>query len=128
MSDSMLSLEYAVLQVPDVEKAVEHYREVLGFSVDWVFGEPMVRAGCGKQLQLSRGRGVLCFRVDDLDRLHTNYQASGARIVAAPARNSDSGMREMDVEDENGNLLRFVQAIAEPVAADANEVEDCPCQ
>ncbi|HEX8550884.1 MAG TPA: VOC family protein [Abditibacteriaceae bacterium] len=123
MSDSMFALEYAVLHTPDVEKAVEYYQEVLGFSVDWVFGKPPVAAGCGVQLQFSRGRSLLCFRVDDVDALHQNYRDSGAKIVAAPSNNSDSQMREMDIEDSEGNLLRFVQ----PLHAKAETSNDCPC-
>lgn len=132
MSDAMLELEYAVLKVPDVAKTADYYREVLGFSVDWMFGDPPTQAGCASRLWFSRTRSLLCFRVDDVEALHSNYQASGAKIVAAPALNEDSGLLEMEVEDGDGHLLRFVQAVAEEDAAPEEEEpaddESCPCE
>ena len=132
MSDAMLDLEYAVLKVSDVTKTADYYREVLGFSVDWMFGDPPTQAGTASRLWFSRTRSLLCFRVDDLEALHSNYQASGAKIVAAPAMNEDSGHLEMEVEDGDGHLLRFVQHVtAEDGSAlpdaPAND-DECPCQ
>lgn len=127
MIEPMLELESAILKVPNVEKTADYYREVLGFSIDWMFGDPPTQAGCASRLVFSRTSSVLCFRVNNLDALHENYRASGANIVASPALNEDTGQREMEIEDCNGHHLRFVQSAEIPVAPPEPD-EDCPCQ
>jgi catechol 2,3-dioxygenase-like lactoylglutathione lyase family enzyme len=114
-------LGWAVLGVQNVEATSDYYREVLGFPIDFMFGDPPVHAGGSSNLHFARGKTVLCFVVSDLDSLHDNYQSSGAKIIAKPYLNQDSGMREMDVEDCNGYVLRFSQLLH-----DANE-EDGAC-
>jgi len=120
MTEAMLELEGAVLKVQDVEKTADYYREVLGFSIDWMFGDPPTQAGSRSQVIFSRTASLLSFRVNDLDGLYRNYQNSGARITASPALNVDSGQREMDVEDCDGHVLRFVEKLG--AAEDAAQV------
>lgn len=127
MIEPMLELESAVLKVSNVERTADYYREVLGFSIDWMFGEPPTQAGCSARLVFSRTHSVLCFRTNNLDILHDNYQSSGAHILAPPALNEDSGQREMDVEDCDGHILRFVQTV-EPEEQTLEIGEECPCK
>lgn len=135
MTEPMLELESAVLKVQDVAKTVDYYREVLGFSIDWMFGEPPTQAGCSSQLVFSRTHSVLCFRVNNLDALFRNYQTSGAKILATPSLNVDSGQREMDVEDCDGHVLRFTEKVSSEEEAEQvmtaeleDEGEECPCE
>jgi predicted enzyme related to lactoylglutathione lyase len=118
-------LGWTVLHVDDIEKTTEHYREVLGFPIDFVFGDPPVHAASATNVHFSRGKSLTYFLVADLDTLYENYQVSGAKIVAEPYVNSDSGMREMDVEDCNGHLLRFGERLLE---SDEKPGGDCGCQ
>lgn len=135
MTEPMLELEGAVLKVQNVERTADYYREVLGFSIDWMFGDPPTQAGCRSELIFSRTQSVLCFRVNNLDALFRNYQSSGAKILQSPALNVDSGQREMDVEDCDGHVLRFVEKVAAEedselvMTAELEEAgEECPCE
>jgi predicted enzyme related to lactoylglutathione lyase len=104
-------LAWAVLGVQDVAATSDYYREVLGFSIDFIFGSPPVHAGSSSNIHFARSKTIFCFIVPDIETLHENYLDSGAKIVAPPYINHDSGMREMDVEDCNGYILRFSQPI-----------------
>ena len=44
--------------------------------------------------------------VDDVDLLHAEYRANGAKIVQTPT-NFSWGRREMNVEDLDGHRLRL---------------------
>lgn len=118
-----------VLGVHNVRQAAEHYRDVLGFSLDPVDGvfqpspdEPggvyaiVKRAGVWLHLQIRRGerpkppraafeRDVYLY-VDDVDALHLELQRRGATVRSAPAM-TPHGIRELVVEDLNGYRIAF---------------------
>lgn len=115
-----------VLGVPDVGAAVTHYRDRLGFDVDFVYGEPPDHAGISlgdwtvqaAVLQLTRASGLRRRRArrpvgwtyvkvgDDIDARYADHVARGAEIVD-PLRTHPWGMREYAVADPWGNVLRF---------------------
>lgn len=120
------------LVVPDVEAAVAHYRDKLGFRSCGVYGKQPEQFGivdraegqgfhfkstasCGTgQGRRNRecpgvgGGGTIeaYIRVADADRLHADYVRRGARIVQPPT-NRDYHQREFMVEDHLGNILCF---------------------
>jgi uncharacterized glyoxalase superfamily protein PhnB len=118
-----------VLQVEDVAAAVGYYRDVLGFEVDFVFGEPPVHArvsagdrerGTAVRLRLvpsegggaRRDRGYVWTHVGkDLDGLFAKYRAAGAEIVSEPA-DKPWGLREFRLRDPDGHLHCFAAELA----------------
>jgi catechol 2,3-dioxygenase-like lactoylglutathione lyase family enzyme len=106
-----------VFVVRDVARSVEHYRDVLGFSVAFTYREPVVYAGVERgslliHLQAASetarqpGQGSVYAFVDDVDALHGELAARGARIVKPP-QTYDYGMRDFDIRDLDGNQLGF---------------------
>ena len=100
-----------ILSVRDLPIAIDYYVNVLGFAVDW--GGPHVIAS------VSRGRCALFLveqdqghpgawvwtGVNDVEKLHEEYRARGAKIRQAPT-NFDWAL-EMQIEDPDGNVIRF---------------------
>ena len=107
----------SVLVVQDVARSVEHYRDVLGFRVEFTYGDPAIYAGVVRDnvlihLQAARetkrqpGHSSIDIFVTDVDTLHAELAARGARTRSAP-QDYDYGMRDFAVEDLDGNHLAF---------------------
>ncbi len=107
----------AILAVSDVPATVRYYKDVLGFSNEWFWGEPATFGG------VSRGDVGVMFHlqphlqphvaghehyifVRDVDALYKEHQASGALIID-PIADRPWGLREYFVRDLNGYHLRF---------------------
>jgi predicted enzyme related to lactoylglutathione lyase len=100
-----------ILNVADMSISVRYYVDVLGFkNAEWGTGDftsvNRDRAG----IYLCRGRqgrpGTwVWIGVEDVERLHEEYQASGAKILHAPV--NYPWAYEMKVEDPDGHVLRF---------------------
>jgi len=100
-----------ILRVSSLAASIEHYLNVLGFSLDWEHP-----AGVAS---VSRGRAhiMLCegdqgnfgtwvwIGVGDAGRLHEEYKASGASIRLPPS--NFPWALEMHVQDPDGHVLRF---------------------
>ena len=120
MSDSpAISLRDAatLFVVEDVLRSVEHYRDVLGFRVEFTYGEPTFYAGVERDnvaihLQASRetkrqpGHGAINVFVTGVDALYQELKARGARTTEEPA-DRPYGMRDFDIVDLDGNQLCF---------------------
>jgi uncharacterized glyoxalase superfamily protein PhnB len=118
-----------VLAVPDVSKTVAYYRDVLGFHIDFVHGDPPVHARvcadptCSSPTvhirfePLDHGGSVspsvyLWLHVGNgLDRLFHVYRDRGVKIVREPG-DRPWGLRQFIVEDCNGYLLSFSAEVA----------------
>ena len=111
-----------VFVVRDVSRSVAHYRDVLGFRVEFTYGEPAVYAGVERggvliHLQASSdtprqpGQGALYAFVTGLDALYQDLKAKGARTRGEP-QDYPYGMRDFDVEDLDGNRLSFGESKA----------------
>jgi GNAT superfamily N-acetyltransferase len=106
----------AILPVPDVTAAVDHYHRILGFNVDFLWQNPPTHAGvsrekAGVQFTLNPARAIKCqtelfFFVEGLDDLYATHRHSGAHIVSS-IENKPWGMREYTVRDLWGHELRF---------------------
>lgn len=114
-----------VLPVADVESAAAWFRDLLGFEIEFLWGDPpshgRVRlgvagsAGWGQPIFIHVGRsampivacGELRIHVGyGLDALHERCCAHGARILAAPA-DQPWGLREFLLATPDGHRLRL---------------------
>jgi uncharacterized glyoxalase superfamily protein PhnB len=120
-----------VFLVDDVLATVSYYRDVLGFEIDFVYGEPPTYGS------VSRDDAVLNFRKSDppgrrngviragpgngidayvvvsgVDSLCDEYRANGALVITSPLP-QDYGMKEFKLEDTNGYILVFAEEMAE---------------
>jgi len=114
---SMMVGAATVFVVSDVAKSLEHYRDTLGFTVTFQYGNPtfyvclcrdevalhLLAAAKTKRLP---GNGGICVFVKEVDAVHAELAARGAKVVKAP-QNYDYGMRDFDVVDLDGNQLVF---------------------
>ena len=107
-----------VLPVADVVTSAEYFRDVLGFDIDFLHGNPPVHgrvvAGDSVYIHLARAlpeevrpSGELRIHVGhDLDGLFETYQALGVSVVFVPV-SQPWGLREFAVREINGHVLRF---------------------
>ncbi|HEV8583352.1 MAG TPA: VOC family protein [Methylomirabilota bacterium] len=107
-----------IFAVRDVPKSVAHYRDVLGFHVEFTYGEPAAYAGLERDAALIHlqaategtrqpGQGAVYVFVDaDVDAFYEELKSRGARTLKAP-QTYDYGMRDFDIQDLDGNHLTF---------------------
>ncbi len=112
-----------ILVVRDIQKSVAYYRDRLGFTVDFTYGEPPSYAGVYRgsvllhlqaesQADRSPGGSAVYLSVEDADRTHAELRERGARIEKEP-QDYPYGLRDFDVRDLDGNRL----VIASPTEA-----------
>jgi len=109
-----LSRPIPIFDVGNLKSSQRYYRDSLGFKVDWEYGEPpnfgsVTRAattiflcqGCEEP----GGSWVMVFAAD-VDRLYGELQGKGA-IIKQPPTDEPWRLREMQVADPDGNVIRF---------------------
>ena len=101
------------LTVADVERAQQHYRDALGFEIEWLYPGKEIGAA-------SRGNVAIFFRkreppfepvvhwvfAEDIDATYQELKSSGANIVDT-LENKSWGLRQFTVTDLDGNLFYF---------------------
>jgi len=113
-----LSCPRPILHVRSLHASQRYYRDSLGFKIDWEYGDPpdfgsvsrgdtalFMCQGC----QGNPGSWMMIF-TPSVDRLHEELARKGA-IIKLPPTNMPWGMREMQVADLDGNVIRFGSAI-----------------
>ncbi len=106
-----------VFVVRDMAKSLEHYRDALGFTITFQYGQPIFYAClcrddvslhllAAHQTKRLAGNGGICVFVKDVDSVHAELVARGAKVIKPP-QNYDYGMREFNVVDLDGNHLTF---------------------
>src|SRR5262249_24414884 len=139
-----LSRSDAILAVADVVAAVRYYRDKLGFTGEWLWGDPPDFGGVtwGKVgvmfcLQPNLAAKIEChqhaFLVSGIDRLHERHRATGLEVIS-PLEAKPWGLREYTVRDLNGYHLRFGEPItthatttpAKPLPENVRVVERLP--
>ena len=106
-----------VFVVSNIAPSIEHYRDVLGFTVTFRYGDPTFYAClCRDEVALHLlaahrthrlpGNGGICVFVRDVDAVHAELVSRGANVVKPP-QDYDYGMRDFDVTDLDGNQLTF---------------------
>ncbi len=110
-----------VLPVPDVAEAADWFVRVLGFDIDFLFGEPTpvhgrVKAGDGRwgspvYIHLQRREGAItpCGETrlhvgHDIDALHAHAALQGATVLQPPV-DQPWGLREMVLQAPGGHRL-----------------------
>lgn len=102
----------------DVQAAIDHYVDTLGFELDFTWGEPVEIAGVSlgeAQIFLARGTPQpngchLHFVIGDADAAYAEHRASGADIVVEIG-DREYGLRDYTVRDLGGYTLDFGQYI-----------------
>jgi catechol 2,3-dioxygenase-like lactoylglutathione lyase family enzyme len=104
-----------IFTVRDLAASVAHYCDALGFTVTFQYGEPAFYAClCRDEVSLhlrsgtrwTPGNGAIAVFVKDVDALHEELIARGAKVLKPP-QNYAYGMRDFNVADPDGNQLTF---------------------
>jgi uncharacterized glyoxalase superfamily protein PhnB len=104
----------SVFQVASVDTALRYYKEVLGFTEDFRFGDYAgVKLGdacihlCSHSVhQRPIGGGTIYVFCDEVDSYFAEIVAKGAVVKSEP-RDYDYGMRDFMTVDPDGNHLAF---------------------
>ena len=118
------------LLVHEVVPAAEHYRDRLGFEIEFLYGKPPFYASVrrdGVSLHLKHvdkpelgrsnraaGDGSIdvYIHTEDVDSLYEELKTRGAKIVGE-LEAKPWGLKEFEVEASGGYVLCFAQRIAE---------------
>jgi uncharacterized glyoxalase superfamily protein PhnB len=113
----MMTTAATVFTVSDIGASVGYYRDALGFTVTFQYGDPPICA-CLRRDDVNlhlvaaqgtrrvTGDGALSVLVNDVEALYTELAARGARVFTPPQNDGD-GMRDFGVVDPDGNNLTF---------------------
>ena len=122
MPDAIPILDSAtpIFSVDDLDAALAYYQRVLGFAIEWSWGEPAHLAGlCRDAVAINLGlRGTAgppgpsqaYFRMRSVDRYYEQLRAAGAEI-AVTIDDRPYGLRDFSVRDPSGNRLDFGEVI-----------------
>jgi len=125
-----------VIPVQDMEKALDYYRNVLGFHIDFTYGDPPNHASLSNKnkaclhltvwqrnktdrkynrcsetpAQENQMTGWTYLFVSKIDKLYQYYCDQSVRIVT-PLTTREWDMREFEIQDIDGNFLRFGQSV-----------------
>ncbi|HXX40484.1 MAG TPA: VOC family protein [bacterium] len=109
-----------VLSVDDLTRAVEYYRDVLGFQLGWTWGDPpYIASVCRDGVELMLGqrgkagpRGVshVYFQTSGVDVYYERLTKAGAAVTET-LENRSYGMRDFGIADPSGNRLDFGSVI-----------------
>lgn len=111
-----------VIPVPDVEATVSYYCHQLGFTRDYVMGDPpdhgsVTRGQVGIQFALPPAPfnapdypGWFYLFTENISALAKEYEDRGL-LFSQPLGTRDHGMREFEIIDLNGFRLRFGQYV-----------------
>ena len=113
-----------VLVVQDVLRSVEHYRDVLGFHIEFTYGQPTFYAGVERdgvvihlqaagETKRQPGHGAVNVFVTDVDALYQELKSRGARTLNEP-KDYPYGMRDFDIHDLDDNQLCFGMESKQP--------------
>jgi uncharacterized glyoxalase superfamily protein PhnB len=120
--DAAMILQSAVpiLSVADLGAALEFYERVLGFDIEWKWGEPPHLASiCRDRVELNLSQlgpdtapaiSKVYFQMAGVDAYYLRVKTAGANVAVALA-DRPYGMRDFRVLDPSGNELSFGEAL-----------------
>jgi catechol 2,3-dioxygenase-like lactoylglutathione lyase family enzyme len=127
-NENMAQLNHVtpIVRVASVARGMGFFLDVLGFQKDWLYDTiGCVRRGAivifVSERQGAIG-GCLWFHVKDVDAVRDELAPRGARIVQEPT-DMDHGMRELWVEDPDGNSYRFASELTTKLKIQRTSVE-----
>ena len=100
-----------IFRVSNLQTSIDYYVGVLGFELDFRYGEGFAsisRGRCGIFLAADDQGNLPTWAwvgVSDAEALHDQWRAKGAKIRHPPT--NYKWAYEMQVEDPDGNVLRF---------------------
>jgi predicted enzyme related to lactoylglutathione lyase len=113
--ENMNSIGHPVPELPvvDVERAQQHYGDVLGFKIGWLYPDKEIGA-------VSRGDVAIFFRkrkppfepavhwifAENIDATYEELKSMGANVVE-PLEKKPWGLRQFTVKDVDGNIFYF---------------------
>lgn len=110
-----------IFSVSDLSRAIDFYRDRLGFDLAWSWGEPPdIAAVCrdGIEITLTQragskptGAAQIYLSVSGIDDYYAGLLSAGVTIVI-PIGDRPYGMRDFRIADPSGNELSIGQAIA----------------
>jgi uncharacterized glyoxalase superfamily protein PhnB len=117
-----------LMAVPDIEKAIEFYRQMLGFEFVnqmeiWALvqkdGVELMFALLNAHVPFDKPHftGSLYFDLDDVGELWEKLKDTAT--VFYPSEDFSYGMREFAIQDNNGYILQFGQDVSERVWPDS---------
>ncbi len=122
MTQPKLNSVTPILQVANLERAIDFYRDVLGFERSWIVGEPpWIASVCRDVVEFhvyvaeKPVPGHVYLNVTGVDEYFGAAVAAGAKVVY-PLENRVYGMRDGRVEDPDGNQIGIGQNL---------DTEDC---
>lgn len=105
-----------VIHVTDLEKAITYYTEILGFTLDFRFGDYVGLVYDEVCIHLSGpdnpgrkktpGSAHFCINCDEIDNYYDLISRKGA-IIDVPLADRIYGVRDCAVNDPDGNTLVF---------------------
>lgn len=106
-----------VFVVRDIDASVAWYRDVLGFEVAFLYGEPTYYAGvCRDDVTVHMqaagattrqpGQSAANVFTADVDAYYAEITGRGARALTPP-EDRPYGMRDFDILDPDGNSMCF---------------------
>jgi uncharacterized glyoxalase superfamily protein PhnB/GNAT superfamily N-acetyltransferase len=113
----MLKKSEPIFPVRDVKETIAFYKDILGFTGEWYWGDPVGFGGArmGDVHVMFHQQPEIAARIeghqhhywcDAIDDLCEKHRAAGADIIS-PIENKPWGIREYTVRDPNGYHLRF---------------------
>jgi len=103
------------LPVANVQETQRFYQDVLGFKIDWTWGENEYGAVSRDRTEFyliadkPPFQPITCvINVTEVDPLCAQWRAKGAKILSEP-EDMPWGVREFTVEDNNGHRFRVSQ-------------------
>lgn len=117
MNDTAMRTTFAPptpeLPVEDVERAQQHYRDVLGFEIGWLYPGGDIGAVSRDDCAIFFRRRARPFEpavhwifASEIDATYDELRSLGARIVE-PLEKKPWGLRQFTVEDIDGNRFYF---------------------
>jgi catechol 2,3-dioxygenase-like lactoylglutathione lyase family enzyme len=108
------------IYVEDMQRALEFYRDILGFSVVFTNGSPVCiavlqRDAAQIHLGVKPANAGSChthMMVSDLDTLYDRLISAGANVLQAP-KVQEWGLRDVVAADPDGNTIEFAESVAE---------------
>lgn len=111
-----------IFHVSDVDAAVKFYTGVLGFSLDFrygqlaglVYGDVLLHLS-GPNTSVTKravGEGHVYLFCDEVDQYYGDITAKGATLLV-PIADREYGLRDFAVKDADGNIVAFGEEIGE---------------
>jgi predicted enzyme related to lactoylglutathione lyase len=107
-----------VLRVSDLGAAVRFYRDELGFTVEFEYGDYLILEIGDAQVHLAMasegkpaGGGTVYVFCEEVDEYFAKIRAGGAKVVREPD-DQFYCMRDFRIHDPDGNELTFGRALS----------------